>query len=76
MQLAKFPVLFVNVPVLLVLKGTVPVGGMNVPGETSVIVTAHEPVAPTLIVDVQLIPVVVARLLTSMLVTALGDAVE
>jgi len=66
----------VKVPVLFVVNGIVPVGGTTVPGETSVTVTLHVPTLLTLIDEVQLMPVVVARLLTRMLVVAPGLAAE
>jgi hypothetical protein len=62
----------VNVPVTPVwLSPTVPVGAMNVPGETSVTVTVQ--VEPWLITTgvVQLTVVVVARGLTAILVVPL-----
>lgn len=49
---------------------------MNAPEDTSVTVTVQDPVEPTLIEEAQVIPVVVARLLTRMLVVASGLEVE
>ena len=54
----------------------VPLGVTNVPGETSVTVTLHEPTLLMLIEEVQVMPVVVVRLLTEMLVVAPGLAAE
>jgi len=65
-----------KVPVLFVLNDTVPVGVTTVPGDTSVTVTSHAPTVLTLIDEVQVMPVVVARLLTEMLVVAPGLAAE
>ena len=63
-----------KVPVLFVVNDIVPVGLTTVPGETSVTVTLHVPTMLTLMDEVQLMPVVVARLLTRMLVVAPGLA--
>jgi len=60
--------------VLFVVNDIVPVGLTTVPGETSVTVTLHVPTMLTLMDEVQLMPVVVARLLTRMLVVAPGLA--
>jgi hypothetical protein len=65
-----------NVPVLFVVKDIVPMGATTDPGDRSVTVTLHEPGVLTLIDDVQVMPVVVARLLTRMLVVAPGFAAE
>ena len=65
-----------KVPVLFVVNDIVPVGLTTVPGETSVTVTLHVPTILTLMDEVQLMPVVVARLLTRMLVVAPGLAAE
>jgi len=66
----------VKVPVLFVVNDIVPVGATTVPGDTSVTVTLHIPTMLTLMDEVQLMPVVVARLLTKMLVVAPGLAAE
>jgi len=66
----------VKVPVLFVVNDIVPVGATTVPGDTSVTVTLHIPTTLTLMDEVQLMPVVVARLLTKMLVVAPGLAAE
>jgi len=66
----------VKVPVLFVVNDIVPVGATTVPGDTSVTVTLHVPTMLTLMDEVQLMPVVVARLLTKMLVVAPGLAAE
>jgi len=65
-----------KVPVLFVVNDIVPAGGTTAPGETSVTVTLHVPTLLTLMDEVQLMPVVVARLLTKMLVVAPGLAAE
>jgi hypothetical protein len=61
----------VNVPVLLVVSPTVPLGVMNVPGEVSVTVTVHEAAVPTVTDEVQMTDVRVALGLTTMLVVPL-----
>jgi len=66
----------VKVPVLFVLNDIVPVGVTTVPGDTSVTVTLHVPTVLMLIDEVQVMPVVVVRLLTEMLVVAPGLAAE
>jgi len=53
-----------KVPVLLVVKVTVPVGVLAVPGDVSVTVAVHVPACPVLSVAGQASVVVVARLLT------------
>jgi hypothetical protein len=57
-----------KVPVLLVARPTVPVGVMKAPAEESVTVTVHADAVATVIGDVQLMLVVVALGLTTMLV--------
>jgi hypothetical protein len=61
----------VNVPVLLVVSATVPLGVMNVPVEVSVTVTVHEAAVPTVTDEVQLTVVEVVLGLTVMLVVPL-----
>jgi hypothetical protein len=61
----------VNVPVLLVVSPTVPLGVMNVPVEVSVTVTVQEATVPTVTDEVQLTVVEVVLGLTVMLVVPL-----
>ena len=62
-----------KVPVLLVVNGTVPVGVMKVPTrELSVTVTVQEAAIPTVVDVLQIIPVVVVRLLTVIMLDVVG----
>jgi hypothetical protein len=61
----------VNVPVLLVVRPTVPVGVMKVPREVSETVTLHVVAVPTVMGEPQLTLVVVVLRVTVMLVVPL-----
>jgi hypothetical protein len=60
-----------NVPVLLVVRPTVPVGVMKVPGEVSETVILHVVAVPTVTGEPQLTLVVVVLRVTVMLVVPL-----